>query len=154
MRAEPYLKTPRPIPSRINWHWNFAKLEEVRYWAELDPSSRGETHLSCGKILSNVKITQAGGSTQAAGGNSLESAKRALCVFSEIGTARGTENGMRFRLPVRPPVLCAGLFRSELRFSRVKDRVKRPHRPFTRRIGSLLFAGKRTAPDMVEQTCL
>jgi indolepyruvate ferredoxin oxidoreductase alpha subunit len=74
------IATPYPFPEKLARSF-YGMRRRSSYWKSSTPSSRGTIYL-CGKHALGVKIHgKLDGSTQAAGENSVESAKRALSVF-------------------------------------------------------------------------
>jgi len=144
------IATPYPFPEKLALQF-LRNAEEVLVLEELDPVIERELIYLCGKHALGVKIHgKLDGSTQAAGENSVESAKRALSGFLGVEPPEEPKK-TAVELPVRPPVLCAGC-PHRASFIAVKTALKGRKAVFCGDIGCYTL-GNAMPLDMVD-TCL
>lgn len=147
--------TTFPFPERLALEF-LNRVEEVVCIEELDPVIERELIYLCGKYHLNVKISgKTDGTVQPAGENTVESVKRVLAGFTGCQTPETQEEkaqgSMTPKLPIRPPVLCAGC-PHRASFYAVKEAVKGRKAVFSGDIGCYTL-GNAKPLDMVD-TCL
>lgn len=154
----PFLKisTPHPFPERLAKEF-IEDLDEVLVLEELDPVIEKELLQIAGKYHLNVKICgKLTHDTRNAGENSVESIRADLNHFlgqDEVGECQttDTEENAVPKLPIRPPVLCAGC-PHRASFYVVKKAMRGKKAVFSGDIGCYTL-GNAKPLDMVD-TCL
>lgn len=144
------IATAHPFPERLAVEF-LKELDEVLVYEELDPVIEKELTYVCYKYGLNVKIKgKLTGTVPDAGENSTDAARK---IFSEcFGTtlASGIQSA-DVKLPVRPPMLCAGC-PHRASFYAVKKAMKGRKAVFAGDIGCYTL-GNAKPLDMVD-TCL
>ena len=147
------IATPYPFPEELALEF-LEGLEEVLCLEELDPVIERALLLVCGKYNLSVKIVgKITHDVQNAGENSRDSVLDDICRFLQIKQEEQAEllNGSDVKLPVRPPVLCAGC-PHRASFYAVKKAMKGKKTIFCGDIGCYTL-GNAMPLDMVD-TCL
>ncbi len=99
--------TTFPFPEKLALEF-LSDIDEVIVIEELDPVIERELIYICGKYNLKVKIRgKLTGDMPDAGENTVEIVKSALTEFAGLQYEKAEENQLP-KLPVRPPVLCAG----------------------------------------------
>ncbi len=160
--------TPFPFPEKLALEF-LDGLSEVLCLEELDPVIEKELIYLCGKHRLNVVIKgKLSGDTACAGENSVENVCRYLQTFLDLGVRCECDCGQGCylssepvtpvqesmnvpKLPVRPPVLCAGC-PHRASFYAVKQAMKGKKAVFSGDIGCYTL-GNAAPLDMVD-TCL
>lgn len=143
--------TPHPFPEQLALRF-LDGLEEVLVLEELDPVIEKELVYLCGKHHLNVKIKgKLDGTAPNAGENSTETAEKLLAEFFGIEREPAPEITDMPKLPVRPPVLCAGC-PHRASFYAVKQAMKGRKAVFTGDIGCYTLGN--AAPLNMVDTCL
>lgn len=105
------IATPYPFPEKLALQF-LDGLDEVLVVEELDPVIEKELVYLCGKHKLPVKVYgKLTGDVQNAGENTVESVKKVIAAFNGTGNPAEQEQMIADdmpKLPVRPPVLCAG----------------------------------------------
>ena len=146
------VSTPYPFPEAVALRF-LEGLEEVLCLEELDPVIEDELTRICGKYGLKTRILgKHSGHTACAGEYSRDSVTRAMAAFlGAEGPAEQPEDPERPKLPVRPPVLCAGC-PHRASFYAVKQAMKGQKTLFCGDIGCYTL-GNAMPLDMVD-TCL
>lgn len=145
--------TPFPFPEKLALEF-LEGVDEVLCIEELDPVIERALVYLCGKYRLPVTVHgKLDGTAAAAGENTIESVRRLLADFSgrDIDFSGLEPAGTVPRLPVRPPVLCAGC-PHRASFYAVKQAVKGKKAVFSGDIGCYTL-GNAKPLDMVD-TCL
>ncbi|NLG04892.1 MAG: 4Fe-4S binding protein, partial [Clostridia bacterium] len=142
--------TPHPFPEKLALSF-LEGLEEVLVLEELDPVIEKELIYICGKYHLNVTIKgKLSLDTACAGENSVEMITEYLQDFLNLEKTTDAKPDMP-KLPVRPPVLCAGC-PHRASFYAVKQAMKGKKAVYSGDIGCYTL-GNAMPLDMVD-TCL
>jgi len=143
------IATPHPFPEKLALEF-LDGLTEVMVIEELDPVIERELLILCGKFHLTVTIRgKLTGDVQNAGENSVESVQTVLHKY--LGLPAPDRDEELPKLPVRPPVLCAGC-PHRASFYAVKQAMKGRKAVFSGDIGCYTL-GNAKPLDMVD-TCL
>lgn len=142
--------TPHPFPTTLAKEF-LGKVDTVLVVEELDPVIEEELLKLCGANGINVKILgKLTGDVKNAGENSVETVKESMANFAGITLTKETMPATP-KLPVRPPVLCAGC-PHRASFYAVKQAMKGRKAVFSGDIGCYTL-GNAMPLDMTD-TCL
>jgi indolepyruvate ferredoxin oxidoreductase alpha subunit len=145
------VSTPHPFPEKLALEF-LRDREEVLVMEELDSVIERELIYLCGKHHLSVNIHgKLDGSVSPAGENTIESVKGALGTFLGLSYPVPVQEPDTPKLPVRPPVLCAGC-PHRASFYAVKFAMKGKKAVFSGDIGCYTL-GNAKPLDMVD-TCL
>ncbi|MBQ7500324.1 MAG: indolepyruvate ferredoxin oxidoreductase subunit alpha [Clostridia bacterium] len=147
------IATPFPFPEKLALEF-LSGLDEVLCIEELDPVIERALIFVCGKYGLNVKIRgKLTGDIPRSGENTADIVSSAIAGYlkGEDGAPKAPPAGEKMKLPVRPPVLCAGC-PHRASFYAVKQAMKGKKTVYCGDIGCYTL-GNAKPLDMVD-TCL
>lgn len=145
------ISTPYPFPERLAVQF-LEGLDKVLVLEELDPVIEKELVFLCGKYGLSTKIFgKLTGDTPCAGELTVEAAKASIAKFTGVDIPVAAAKTDMPKLPMRPPVLCAGC-PHRASFYAVKQAMKGKKAVFSGDIGCYTL-GNAMPLDMVD-TCL